>query len=105
MVTIFIPFFGDLIFDATGSNFPVTHIEAYTASDASLSTDRDHDERLKLRVPAGEYKFGMTGNGESSSLYHVVISCVSDAPTPYPSKAPSTGPPTRGPTPSPSMKP
>eukprot|EP01083_Nonionella_stella_P316456 1147579_1 len=48
----------------------------------------------------------MAGDGQASSVYHVVISCVSDAPTPYPSKAPSTSPPTLvGATPSPSTKP
>eukprot|EP01084_Bolivina_argentea_P109831 196226_1 len=43
----------------------------------------------------------MAGNGESSSLYHVVIHCVSDAPTPYPTKSP-TGSPIRSPTAKPS---
>eukprot|EP01083_Nonionella_stella_P021038 58324_1 len=116
-------FTGDLIFDASNSNFAITGIEAFTKLNSFLKSDTNQDGIVSLEpaVP-GDYKFILLGN--ASGIYHVEIECVSakptvfptESPTPYPSKRPSYAPvnhpitphptdPSRRPTPDPSAPP
>eukprot|EP01084_Bolivina_argentea_P166846 289643_1 len=112
------PFTGELIFDASNSNFDIAGIEAFTKLDSYLGSDSDRDGTVSLNpAVVGDYKFILMGS--ASGIYHVKIHCVSDeptvsptkSPTPYPSKRPSYAPvnhpitphPSEGPTPGPSV--
>eukprot|EP01083_Nonionella_stella_P162753 534571_1 len=91
--TVTMPFDGELTFDARGSNFPVTTIEAFIGTGGILGTDTDHDEIMTFDVDAGEYKFSMIGTSASTpDIYHIVIHCVSAEPTPYPTRPPTSSP-------------
>eukprot|EP01083_Nonionella_stella_P185834 678768_1 len=103
--TVTIPFPGHLTFDATGSNFDVTTIEAYTQLGTMLSSDTDHDEQITLSVPAGVYQFAIAGSAQTS-IYHVTATCVSAAnPTISPITLDPTGNPSKRPTPNPTPSP
>eukprot|EP01083_Nonionella_stella_P047743 127785_1 len=89
----FMPFSGELTFDATGSTFVVISIEAWRGLDSAvlLGTDSNHEAVFTLPTAvAGDYKFIMSG--ETSGFYHVEVRCVSDAPTQYPTGAPIKDP-------------
>eukprot|EP01083_Nonionella_stella_P041584 112708_1 len=86
------PFTGELIFDASGCDFPITSLTAFTKLDSLLSTDDDHDGVLSLMVPPGDYKFVLIGN--TPGVYLVKMRCVSNgeptsSPTPGPTKHPA----------------
>eukprot|EP01083_Nonionella_stella_P135881 413318_1 len=103
--TVTIPFPGHLTFDATGSNFDVTTIEAYTQLGTMLASDTDHDEQITLSVPAGVYQFAIAGSAQTS-IYHVTATCVSAAnPTISPITLDPTGNPSKRPTPNPTPSP
>eukprot|EP01083_Nonionella_stella_P208805 757522_1 len=88
-----IPFTGDIIFDASNSNFGIAEIQALTALGTSLGYDSDGDDVVTLsQATSGEYKFVMVG--EEEGIYHVKIQCESDSPTKSPSYAPITAHPT-----------
>eukprot|EP01083_Nonionella_stella_P236449 830444_1 len=109
------PFTGELIFDASGSNFAITGIDAQTKLGTFLGSDSDNDGIVSLNpVVVGDYKFVLMS--DSTGIYHVQIGCVSDeptvfptqSPTKYPTKTPSYAPtnhPTRGPSAEPSVSP
>eukprot|EP01083_Nonionella_stella_P133645 406311_1 len=109
------PFIGELIFDASNSNFAVSGVDAKTKLDTYLGSDSDKDGILSVKPAAsGDYKFVMTG--AAVGVYHVQIRCVSDeptvfptqSPTKYPTKTPNDAPvnhPTRGPIDGPSAAP
>eukprot|EP01083_Nonionella_stella_P059734 156347_1 len=108
-----LPYEGDLQFDASPSNFPITDIEAFTILDAPLATDIDGDEIVWLyNKPAGDYKFIMDSSSHASGAFIIRIECVSANPTPSPTPTPtpkptpnSTPKPTRKPTSNPAPKP
>eukprot|EP01083_Nonionella_stella_P180989 646969_1 len=110
---IHLPYEGDLQFDASPSNFPITDIEAFTILDAPLATDIDGDEIVWLyNKPAGDYKFIMDSSSHASGAFIIRIECVSANPTPSPTPTPtpkptpnSTPKPTRKPTSNPAPKP
>eukprot|EP01083_Nonionella_stella_P240551 840838_1 len=101
------PFYGELIFNASGSNFDVIEVEAFTYLGMLLETDVDHDGIVHLsNAPQGNYKFSMAGNAQNG-IYHVSIHCIkpsvtpTDGPTSYPTNSPSlipTVPPSVSPT-------
>eukprot|EP01083_Nonionella_stella_P260306 887715_1 len=70
-----IPFAGELTFDASASEFPVTAIEVSTPSGGLIDVDADHDGVITLNLPSGTYKFAMSGSG----IYHVNVVCVSSS--------------------------
>eukprot|EP01083_Nonionella_stella_P173711 600018_1 len=82
-------FDGELIFDASGSNFVVTDIEAFSKLGSLLGTDSDHDEVITLPTAVvGDYKFIMMG--QTAGIYNIQVRCVSNQPTPSPTKDPTT---------------
>eukprot|EP01083_Nonionella_stella_P182923 659571_1 len=103
------PFTGDLIFDASNSNFAISGIDAQTKLGSYLGSDSDNDGVISLNpAVVGDYKFIMTG--ASGGVYHVQIRCVSDEPTVFPTQSPTKTPsyaatnhPTRGPSTEPSV--
>eukprot|EP01083_Nonionella_stella_P012824 36217_1 len=95
-----LPYYGNLQFNAAGSNFVVTDLEASTNLGVLLATDLDADEQVTIYdMPAGTYKFSLNGGGTSSGTFHATIVCFSADPTPYPTQ------PTDKPTPYPTHKP
>eukprot|EP01083_Nonionella_stella_P280702 954906_1 len=86
----FMPFPGELIFDASGSNFPLQGIESFTKLGFYLGNDADGDGVVSVAVPSGDYMFNL--EGQTSGVYLVKINCVSDAPTTYPTQMPSKYP-------------
>eukprot|EP01083_Nonionella_stella_P285261 971007_1 len=104
------PFTGDIIFDASNSNFGIAEIQALTALGTSLGSDSDGDGVVTLsQAIASDYKFVMVG--EEEGIYHVKIQCESESPTndptttPRPSYAPVNHPITAHPTRRPSLEP
>eukprot|EP01083_Nonionella_stella_P088394 246362_1 len=102
------PFTGDIIFDASNSNFGIAEIQALTALGTSLGSDSDGDGVVTLsQAIASDYKFVMVG--EATGVYHVKIQCVSDSPTKDPTTPPVNHPitahPTRRPSPAPTKQP
>eukprot|EP01084_Bolivina_argentea_P010001 18655_1 len=84
-------FTGDIFFDASNSNFDIAAIEGFTKLDSYLGSDSNGDGILTLSgTVAGDYKFVMVGTG--GGIYHVKITCVSDAPTNNPTKRPTYAP-------------
>eukprot|EP01083_Nonionella_stella_P138349 421009_1 len=104
-IQVYLPYAGNLQFDASGSTFVVTDIEAFTTLNVALGTDTNHDERVTIiDKPAGEYKFILASDGTSSGTFQATISCVSVDPTRYPTARPTPNPtkkPTNNPTPYP----
>eukprot|EP01083_Nonionella_stella_P143157 444253_1 len=111
------PFTGELIFDASASNFAIIDIEAFTPMGSYLGSDLNKDGIVSLN-PAivADYKFILVGEG--TGVYHVEIRCVlpTQSPTKYaadPTKRPSYAPvnhpitphPTRASTAEPSVSP
>eukprot|EP01083_Nonionella_stella_P186021 680020_1 len=93
------PFTGELIFDASGSNFAITGIDAQTKLGTFLGSDSDKDGMVSVNpAVSGVYRFILIG--DSTGVYHVQIRCVSDEPTVFP-----TQPPTKYPTKRPSHAP
>eukprot|EP01083_Nonionella_stella_P121365 364602_1 len=89
------PYDGEMIFDARGSNFPVTSIEMYSASAGLLGNDSDNNGEIMIYVIAGDYTIDIQGNVASTGIYHVDLECVSSQPTnhpitPHPSFRPTT---------------
>eukprot|EP01083_Nonionella_stella_P273646 928417_1 len=85
------PFTGELIFDARGSNFPITGIDAQTKLGTFLGSDSDNDGIVSLNpVVVGDYKFVLMS--DSTGIYHIQIGCVSDEPTVFPSPSPTQYP-------------
>eukprot|EP01083_Nonionella_stella_P119624 357765_1 len=83
-----LPFDGNLQFDASTSDFPVTEIEAYTNLNIELGTDTDNDEKVTIyNAPAGNYKFIISG-GTQSGTFEARISCFTPSPTAYPLQTP-----------------
>eukprot|EP01083_Nonionella_stella_P290034 986873_1 len=80
------PFTGELIFDASASNFTITSIEAFTLLDTSLDSDSDKDGIVSLN-PAiiADYKFILMA--EETGGYYVDIRCVSEEPTVFPTQS------------------
>eukprot|EP01083_Nonionella_stella_P234873 826438_1 len=69
------PFDVEIIFDASLSDFLVTTIEVFDASDSLLVSDFD-DGIVSFRAPVrpfGEYRFVFTGNAGISGIYHVEV--------------------------------
>eukprot|EP01083_Nonionella_stella_P285259 971003_1 len=98
------PFTGDIIFDASNSNFGIAEIQALTALGTSLGSDSDGDGVVTLsQAIASDYKFVMVG--EATGVYHVKIQCVSDSPTKDPTTPPVNHPITAHPTRRPSLGP
>eukprot|EP01083_Nonionella_stella_P193386 714301_1 len=89
LFTIAIPYDGDLIFDATLSTFPITHIEVYTRLGALVDSHDAEDAMLTVTVNAGEYTFAMDGTFQTMAIFHVIIHCVSEAPTVAPTTIPT----------------
>eukprot|EP01083_Nonionella_stella_P290033 986872_1 len=84
-------FIGELIFDASGSNFAIAGIEVFTGLDAFLGWDSDKDGIVSLNPAAvGDYKFILVG--EATGIYYVQIGCVSDEPTVFPTQTPTKYP-------------
>eukprot|EP01083_Nonionella_stella_P145321 455128_1 len=104
-----LPYDGDIVFNAGGSTFVVTDIEAFTKLNVPLGTDTDQDEQVTLyERPAGDYKFIINGDGAASGTFNVWIQCYSADPTHYPTKRPTPQPspnPTKRPTPKPTKSP
>eukprot|EP01083_Nonionella_stella_P051119 135753_1 len=72
------PFDVEIIFDASLSDFLVTTIEVFDASDSLLVSDFD-DGIVSFRAPVrpfGEYRFVFTGNAGISGIYHVEVTCI-----------------------------
>eukprot|EP01084_Bolivina_argentea_P042902 79081_1 len=99
-----LPYDGSLQFNAAGSSFVVTDIEAFTNLNVALATDADNDEEVTLYdKPAGDYKFIINGEGTSSGTFKATIACFSADPTAHPlTPAPTQSPVTPPPTPKPS---
>eukprot|EP01083_Nonionella_stella_P287112 977272_1 len=56
--TVYLPYDGDLRFNAGQSTFVVTDIEAFTSLNIPLATDTDNDEQVTIYdQPKGDYKF------------------------------------------------
>eukprot|EP01083_Nonionella_stella_P133644 406307_1 len=74
------PFIGELVFDASNSNFAISSIDAQTKLGSNLGSDADNDGIVSVNpAPSGDYKFVMVG--AVSGVYRVQILCVSDEPT------------------------
>eukprot|EP01084_Bolivina_argentea_P042901 79080_1 len=88
-----LPYDGSLQFNAAGSSFVVTDIEAFTNLNVALATDADNDEEVTLYdKPAGDYKFIINGEGTSSGTFKATIACLSADPTAHPlTPAPTPG--------------
>eukprot|EP01083_Nonionella_stella_P116457 346032_1 len=85
------PFAGTVLFDASGSQFAVSSLDAFiTVSGALVASDLDHDGIVTLQRDAGEFTFIVKGDVSTSSIFHIKLRCVSDAPTSYPSQLPWT---------------
>eukprot|EP01083_Nonionella_stella_P306456 1073452_1 len=98
------PFIGELIFDASNSNFAIASIDALTKRDKYLGSDSDKDGIVSLNpVVVGDYKFIMIA--AVTGLYHVQIRCLSDEPTVFPTSSPITPHPTHRPSPGPTKRP
>eukprot|EP01083_Nonionella_stella_P222021 792629_1 len=80
-----------MIFDASGSDFAVSHLAVYSGLGMELMTDSDQDGILSLTLPGGDYRFTMTGNGQTSGTYHVKLRCITNAPTRSPTQPPTKG--------------
>eukprot|EP01083_Nonionella_stella_P145322 455131_1 len=104
-----LPYEGDIVFNAGGSTFVVTDIEAFTKLNMPLGTDNDHDEQVTLyKRPAGDYKFIINGDGATSGTFNAWIQCYSSGPTQHPTPKPTSKPspnPTSSPTPNPTKSP
>eukprot|EP01083_Nonionella_stella_P308167 1086090_1 len=73
---VYMPFTGDLQFNAKASNFVVTDMEAWTASDILIANDADHDEIVTLQnISSGDYKFIILGANARSGVFNVKIQC------------------------------
>eukprot|EP01083_Nonionella_stella_P074144 200993_1 len=86
---------GEMIFDASGSNFNVTSIQMYNASGGLLGNDSDNDGEIMIHVIAGDYTIDIEGSITGTSIYHVDLVCASSQPTkhritPHPSFRPTT---------------
>eukprot|EP01083_Nonionella_stella_P074146 201002_1 len=89
------PYDGEMIFDASGSNFNVTSIQMYNASGGLLGNDSDNDGEIMIHVIAGDYTIDIEGSITGTSIYHVDLVCASSQPTkhritPHPSFRPTT---------------
>eukprot|EP01083_Nonionella_stella_P276671 940210_1 len=78
---------GEIIFDARGSNFPVTSIQIYNTSGGFLGDDSDNNGAVMILVIAGDYTIDMEGNVTNTGIYHVDLVC-----TAHPSFAPTAKP-------------
>eukprot|EP01083_Nonionella_stella_P222022 792631_1 len=78
-----------MIFDASGSDFAVSHLAVYSGLGMELMTDSDQDGVLTLTLPGGDFRFTMTGNVQTSSTYHVKLRCITEAPTRSPTQSPT----------------
>eukprot|EP01083_Nonionella_stella_P090281 252238_1 len=85
------PFPGELILDASGSEFTVTQINAFGVL-GLVGTDEDHNEIITLSVPAGDYMFVLMGEVQTSGIYHVNVRCISAKPTLSPTQLPTNAP-------------
>eukprot|EP01083_Nonionella_stella_P208101 755455_1 len=87
---VYLPYEGDLAFNAALSSFFVTDIEAFTIYDQPITHLPPRDEEITIyNQPAGNYKFIMNGEGTASGTFRVNIACFSADPTPYPTKRPT----------------
>eukprot|EP01083_Nonionella_stella_P090280 252234_1 len=78
---VYMPFRGDLQFNAKLSKFEVTDMEAWNA-DSLLATDSNNDEILTLvNITSGDYKFTIYGANVPSGIFDVKIECVTGHPT------------------------
>eukprot|EP01083_Nonionella_stella_P272806 925295_1 len=89
------PYDGEMIFDASGSNFNVTSIEMYDVSRGLLGNDSDSDGKIMIHVIAGDYTIDIEGSVTGTGIYHVDLVCASSQPTnhpitPHPSFRPTT---------------
>eukprot|EP01083_Nonionella_stella_P039965 108686_1 len=91
IVEVSMPFAGELIFDASISNFAIAGIDVQTKLGGNLGSDSDHDGIVSLNpVVVGDYKFVLMS--DSTGIYHVQIGCVSDEPTVFPTQSPTQYP-------------
>eukprot|EP01083_Nonionella_stella_P094998 266641_1 len=65
------PYDGEMIFDASGSNFNVTSIEMYDVSRGLLGNDSDSDGKIMIHVIAGDYTIDIEGSVTGTGIYHV----------------------------------
>eukprot|EP01083_Nonionella_stella_P075391 204956_1 len=65
---------GNVLFDASGSDFDIALIEGFGASGETLGYDSDHDKRLTLsNVKEGIYQFKMFAEGGTFGIFNVMI--------------------------------
>eukprot|EP01083_Nonionella_stella_P074226 201274_1 len=73
---VYMPFAGDLQFNAKASNFVVADMKSWNASDFLIATDADHDEIVTLQnISSGDYKFIILGANARSAVFNVKIQC------------------------------
>eukprot|EP01083_Nonionella_stella_P180990 646972_1 len=90
---IHLPYEGDLKFDASPSNFPISGVEAYSKLNIRLGTDSDGDNIIWLYdQPSGDYKFLIDSDSSTSGTFIILIECVSANPTSSPTYSPSKYP-------------
>eukprot|EP01083_Nonionella_stella_P179693 638770_1 len=75
---------GEMIFDARGSNFPVTSIQIYNAFGGVLGNDSDNNGAIMILAIAGDYTIDIEGNVTGTGIYHVDLVCASAQPTQHP---------------------